>query len=466
MIASFVMSELRIDNPYTGEDTVVAATSGHEIEAMLTGANATEKRWRTTTLADRITLCEAALGAMVGEADGIAADISKMMGKPLTQARGEVNGMADRARTMMRLAPEALADVPLPPKEKFERRVVKEPLGVVLDMPAWNYPLLTAVNAVFPAVLAGNSVIIRHSPRSLLCGEHFARAFRTAGAPEHLVQAVMCDHEAAERLVGDPRVDHVVFTGSTFGGHRIQLAAKDRFMHPALELGGNDPAYVAADADLDKAVDNLVDGACYNAGQSCCAVERIYVHASLYEAFLEKAKGLVDAYVMGDPFDAKTSLGPIAQPHHVGELEALVADATGKGARLITGGKRVSLNHKGRFFEATLLGNCNHEMNIFRGESFGPIVAVMKVDSDGVALEKMNDSSLGLTASVWTADRDRAARFATALECGTVYMNRCDSLDPELPWGGVKNSGRGVSLSVLGFDALTRPKSIHFRLAF
>ncbi len=460
------MSELRIDNPFGGQDTVVPKTSGNEIDAMLTGAKAAQKQWRTTTLADRLALAEGALGAMIASTESIAADISNMMGKPLTQARGEVNGMVERAQTMMRLAPDALADIHLRPKEKFERRIVKEALGVVLDMPAWNYPLLTAVNAVFPAVLAGNAVVIRHSPRSLLCGEHFARAFRKAGAPDRLVQAVMCDHQVAEGLVSDSRIDHVVFTGSTFGGHRIQLAAKERFLHPALELGGNDPAYVAADADVDKAVDNLVDGACYNAGQSCCAVERIYVHASVYEAFLEKAKVLVSGYVMGDPFDAKTSLGPIAQPHHVGELEAFVADAAAKGAHVIAGGSRASLSGRGRFFQATLLGNCNHDMNIFRGESFGPIVSVMKVSTDEMALEKMNDSSLGLTASVWTSDRERASRFASALECGTVYMNRCDSLDPELPWVGVKDSGRGVSLSALGFDALTRPKSIHFRLAW
>lgn len=460
------MSELRIDNPFGGQDTIVAQTSSRDIDATLSGAKAASKAWRRTKLADRIALCDAALSAMLAEADSIAADISTMMGKPLSQARGEVNGMAERARTMMKLAPAALADIQLSPKEKFERRIVKEALGVVLDMPAWNYPLLTAVNAVFPAVLAGNAVVIRHSPRSLLCGNHFARAFRSAGGPEHLVSAVMCDHETAEGLVRDARVDHVVFTGSTFGGHRIQLAAKDRFLHPALELGGNDSAYVAADADLDKAVDNLVDGSCYNAGQSCCAVERIYVHASLYDAFVEKAKGLVDGYVMGDPFDAKTTLGPIAQPHHVAELEAFVSDATSKGARLVAGGKRSSVNGKGRFFQATLLANCNHDMNIFRQESFGPVVSVMKVDSDDMALAKMNDSSLGLTASVWTTDRDRAAKLAASLECGTIYMNRCDSLDPELPWVGVKDSGRGVSLGAIGFDALTRPKSIHFRLAW
>ena len=348
----------------------------------------------------------------------------------------------------------------------FERRIVREPLGVVLDLPAWNYPLLTAVNCLVPAVLAGNAVIVKHSPRTPLCGDHFARAFADAGAPPGLVQALTCEHAVSEQLVGDERVDQVVFTGSIFGGHRMVGAASKRFLHPCLELGGNDPAYVAADCDLAKTVENVVDGAIYNAGQSCCAVERIYVHEAVYARFVEAAEPLVRAYVMGDPKSGETTMGPIAQPHHVAELEALVADARDQGARLVTGGKKASVGGRGRFFEATLLADCRQPMKLFRQESFGPLLPVMPVASDEEALEKMNDSRLGLTASVWTGDRDRAARFARGLECGTVFMNRCDYLDPAMPWSGWKDSGRGVSLSTLGLEALTRPKSVHFRLAW
>jgi acyl-CoA reductase-like NAD-dependent aldehyde dehydrogenase len=343
---------------------------------------------------------------------------------------------------------------------------VHEPLGVVFDLPAWNYPLLTAINCVVPAVLAGDSVVLKHSPRSPLCGEHFARAFADAGGPPHLVQSLDCDHPTSERIVGDERVDHVVFTGSIFGGHRIVEAGAKRFMHTCLELGGNDPAYVAPDCDLAKTVENVVDGAIYNAGQSCCAVERVYVHKSIYGRFLEMAEPLLRAYVMGDPMKPETTLGPIAQPHHVPELEALVQDARAQGARVLVGGKRAAVDGRGRFFEATLVGDCNHSMKLFRQESFGPILPVMAVESDDDALAKMNDSRLGLTASVWTKDRERAMRFARALECGTVYMNRCDYLDPALPWSGWKESGRGVSLSTLGLDALTRPKAVHFRLGW
>jgi acyl-CoA reductase-like NAD-dependent aldehyde dehydrogenase len=365
---------------------------------------------------------------------------------------------------MISIAEACLRDLVLPHKDGFERRIVKEPLGTVLDLPAWNYPLLTAANVVFPAVLAGNAVVLKHSPRSPLAGEHFANAFERAGAPRGLVQALHCDHGTTEAAIADPRVDHVVFTGSVFGGHRIQQAAAGRFLHIGLELGGNDPAYVAPDCDLDATVAGIVDGAMYNAGQSCCAVERVYVHRSLYEAFVAAAEPLVRAYVMGDPMAESTTLGPIAQPNHVAELEAEVRDAEAKGARVLVGGKRASVDGRGRFFEATLIRDVEPRARLMQSESFGPILPLAPVDSDEEALRLMNQSALGLTASVWTSDPERALRMARALEYGTVYMNRCDAVDPALPWGGMKDSGRGVSLSALAFDTLTRPKALHFKL--
>jgi acyl-CoA reductase-like NAD-dependent aldehyde dehydrogenase len=458
---------LVVDNPFTGEPACrVTLADEAAVSATLDRARAAARSWRGSRLPERIALCERAATSMEQNAESIARDITRMMGKPLGQAVGEVKTCVARARHMISIASEALEDVVLPPVPGFERRIVREPLGVVFDLPAWNYPLLTAVNCVFPAVLAGNSVVVKHSPRSPLCGEHFARAFEEAGAPAGLAQALQCDHPTSERMVGDERVDHVVFTGSIFGGHRIVEAAGKRFLHPCLELGGNDPAYVAPDCDLEKTVENVVDGAIYNAGQSCCAVERVYVHKSIYGRFVEMAEPLVRAYVLGDPLHEKTTLGPIAQPHHVPELEALVQDARARGARIVVGGKRASVGGRGRFFEATLVADCNHSMKLLRQESFGPILPVMPVESDDEALAKMNDSRLGLTASVWTRDRGRASRFAHALDCGTVFMNRCDYLDPALPWSGWKDSGRGVSLSPLGFEALTRPKSVHFRLGW
>jgi acyl-CoA reductase-like NAD-dependent aldehyde dehydrogenase len=458
---------LAVDDPFTGAIAcTVPLADDATVNATLDRARDRSRAWRSTSIADRIALCERAVAAMENSADAIATSITKMMGKPLAQARGEVKGMAARARHMMAVAESALADTTLSPAAGFERRIVREPLGVVLDLPAWNYPLLTAVNCVVPAVLAGNAVIVKHSPRSPLCGDHFARAFADAGAPAHLVQALSCSHATSERMVGDARVDHVVFTGSVFGGHRMVEAGAKRFLHPCLELGGNDPAYVAPDCDLDKTAENVVDGAMYNAGQSCCAVERVYVHEAVYEKFLERVEPLARAYLLGDPMAETTTMGPIAQPNHVADLEAFVADATGKGARVVTGGKRTSAGGRGRFFEPTVIADGSHTMRLFREESFGPVLPVMRVASDDEALARMNDSSLGLTASVWTRDRDRAARFARSLEAGTVFMNRCDYLDPALPWSGWKDSGRGVSLSALGFEGLTRPKAIHFRLGW
>jgi len=456
---------LIVDDPYTLETafTVELAERGRT-DAVLDRARAAFSKSRGTNVKERIDLVERATAAMEKRRDEIALDITRMMGKPIAQARNEVAGMAMRARYMASIAEASLADVSLP-KDGFDRRIAKEPLGVVLDLPAWNYPLLTAVNVVMPAVLAGNAVIVKHSPRSPLCGMHFARAFEEAGAPRDLVQALDCDHETSERICGDERVDHVVFTGSVYGGHRIQQAAARRFVDVGLELGGNDPAYVAADCDFEKTVEGIVDGCIYNCGESCCAVERVYVHRSLYKRFVEACEPLVSAYVMGDPKDEKTTLGPVAQPHHVPELEALVANAKEQGARIVFGGHATKVDGRGRFFEPTLLADVPQGAHLMQRESFGPLVVVAAVDSDEEALAKMNDSRLGLTASVWTSDRDRAERFARALEHGTVFMNRCDYLDPALPWSGWKDSGRGVSLSALGFDALTRPKALHFRVA-
>jgi acyl-CoA reductase-like NAD-dependent aldehyde dehydrogenase len=462
-----VSQTLVVDDPYTLETACsVELASDGVVNETLDRARSAARAARETAVAERVALCLRATEAMLARADEIAADITRMMGKPLRQARNEVEGMAMRARYMAGIAEEGLADI-VPRREAgFERRVVKAPLGVVLDLPAWNYPLLTAVNVVMPAVLAGNAVIVKHSPRSPLCGGHFADAFERAGAPTHLVQALSCDHPTSERIVGDPRIDHVVYTGSVFGGHRIVSAASSRFLHVGLELGGNDPAYVAPDCDFDKTVENIVDGAIYNAGQSCCAVERVYVHRSLYPRFVDACEALVRAYVLGDPKDAATTLGPTAQPNHPSELESFVEDAASRGARVVTGGKRTAAAGRGRFFEATLVRDVGPASMLMQKESFGPILPIAPVESDEEALACMNASALGLTASVWTSDRERADRMARALEYGTVFMNRCDHVDPSLPWSGWKDSGRGLSLGHLGFDQLTRPKALHYRLGW
>ncbi len=460
------MPELLLDNPYTLDEAVrIPFADDAEVDRVLDQARAAARALAATSLAERVTLCLAAVSIMESRTEDIAADITRMMGKPLRQARGEVAGMAKRARYMAQIAEQALADIVLPPLEGFERRIEHTPLGVVFNLPAWNYPLLTAVNVVIPAILAGNAVILKHSHRSPLCGEHFADAFQSAGAPKGFVQALHCDHPHSEGIAKDPRVDFIAFTGSVYGGNRIySSAASARFIEVGLELGGKDPAYIASDADFEKAVEGIVDGAFYNAGQSCCAVERAYVHRSLYDRFVEATLELVKKYELGDPMEPSTTMGPMAQPNQPAFLHAQVEQAIAKGARVLHGGAPTQVNGKGRFFQPTLLVDTAPELDIMRIESFGPVLPIVAVDSDEQALALMNDSPYGLTASVWTQDRERAASLAKRLETGTVYMNQCDTLDPALPWTGVKDSGKGATLSTLGFDHLTRPKAINFKL--
>lgn len=458
------MPQLIVDNPYTLETACeVPLADAAQVGAVLDRARTALREVAALSLEERKQLVFAAVEHMEANADAICADITRTMGKPLSQARGELKTMAARARSVVDYAQSALSALQIEGEDGIQRAICKRPLGVVLDLPAWNYPLLTAVNVVVPAFLAGNAVIVKHSPRSPLCGPAFADAFRSAGAGEGWVQSLDCTHELTERAVGDARVDHVVFTGSVFGGQRISQAAAGRFMQIGYELGGNDPAYVAEDADLPRAVEGLVDGAIYNAGQSCCAVERIYVHTRHYDAFVNAAERLVRAYVMGDPMHGSTTLGPIAQPQHIERLSALVLDAQDEGASLVCGGRPAGATGRGRFFAATLLSDVPQSARLMREEQFGPIVAVQRVRSDEEALERMAESPYGLTASLWTADRERAQRFADRLACGTVFMNRCDFVDPLLPWSGVGQSGRGHSLGVLGFDQLTRPQSLHFK---
>ena len=459
------MPELAIDDPYTLKVAVRRPLADESsVESMLEAAATAARTYASEPVEERVALCLRAISAMRDDESRIAADITLMMGKPLAQARREVATMAARAEHMMAIARDALADTEVSGRAGFERRIERVPLGVVFNMPAWNYPLLTCVNAVVPAVLAGNAVLLKHSSRTALCGEHFADAFARAGAPPGLFQAFHCDHDTAARIAKDPRVGYVAFTGSVSGGHAVyRSVASERFIDVGLELGGKDAAYVAADADVAAAAAGVVDGACYNAGQSCCGVERVYVHRSIHDRLLEAAEQDMKKLRLGDP-QTDIDMGPMAQPGAPAFLEEQVADAKQKGARVLLGGSPAQVEGRGRFFEPTLLADVTHDMNVMRIESFGPILPIMAVDSDDQAVALMNDSDLGLTASLWTADRDRAAALARRLEVGTVYLNQCDVLDPALPWTGVKDSGKGSTLSTLGFLHLTRPRSIFFKV--
>jgi len=452
---------LRLVSPYNQELVAeVPWDSAADVEKKLDLARRAHIAWRALPLETRIAQVTAAMGYFRTESAKIAREISQQMGKPIVQARREVDTMLARAEHLLVIAKYALAPESLPAQSGTTLRIEHHPLGVVLDIAAWNYPLLVPVNVVVPAILAGNAVILKHSPLTPLCGERFERAFAALSVPD-VLQHVVVENERAQELIEDPRIDHVAFTGSVATGRKVLRAASGRAIGVGLELGGKDPAYVAADADVAFAAENVVDGACYNAGQSCCAVERVYVHESVYESFLERSRAALRQYRSGDPLDERTNLGPLARREGVDHLEKQVADAVLRGAKVLSGGRRGT--GKGWFFEPTLIAGVPNDAILMQEESFGPIVPVASVASDDEAIARMNDSRYGLTASVWTRSGERAERFAREVEAGTVYENRCDYLDPALPWTGWKESGLGSTLSRYGFLGLTRRKSIHFR---
>ena len=435
------------------------------IDAALGRAVAAQRGWAATPLADRITLLSRAVDAFVARGAEIAPEISWQMGRPVRHAPGEVRGFEERARHMLAIAPDALAAVDPGAKPGFQRQIKRVPLGVVAVVAPWNYPYLTAVNAVVPALIAGNAVVLKHSHQTPLCAERFAEAFMAAGLPESVFQFLHLSHADTSRLMADGRVANVCFTGSVAGGRAVVEATARGFATAGLELGGKDPAYVRSDANLGHAIDTLVDGAFFNAGQSCCGIKRIYVADALYDAFVAGAVELTHQYRLGSPLDPETTLGPVVRTSAADFVRSQVADAVRRGARQLIDTKRFAADQAGTpYLAPQILVDVDHTMPIMRDETFGPAVGIMRVRSDDEAVRLMNDSDFGLTAAVFSADVTRAGEIGDALETGTVFLNRCDYLDPALAWTGVKHSGRGCTLSRVGFEQLTRPKSYHFKV--
>ena len=458
---------LRVISPVDGSvvaERPLADTA--EIAAALARARSAQRRWQALPIEERASLLERFVDAMVAQTSEIAGEITLQMGRPIAHSPGEVRGLEERARAMIALAPEALADIVPEPRPGFTRFIRREPLGVVLTIAPWNYPLLTAVNSIVPALIAGNAVILRHSSQTPLCGERFAAGFDDAGLPVGVFQSLHTSHADAERLISSPGIDFVAFTGSVAGGRSVQRAAVERFIGVGLELGGKDPAYVRADADLAFCVPELVDGAFFNAGQSCCGIERIYVQEDVYAEFCDAFVAGVAALRLGDPRDPGTTLGPVVRPSAAEFVREQVAEAVAAGAKPGIDATRFERDEPGTpYLAPQVLIDAGPETRVMREESFGPVVGIARVRDDDEAVARMNDSDFGLTASVWTADEGAALALGARVETGTWFMNRCDVLDPALAWTGVKDSGRGCTLSRVGYEVLTRPKSFHLRRA-
>ncbi len=429
-------------------------------QAVAARARAAQAAWAARPLQERIDLVMAGVAAVGAMNDEIVPELAHMMGRPVRYG-GEFRGFNERASHMATIAESALADIAVGEDATFLRYIKRVPHGVVFVVAPWNYPYMTAINTVAPALIAGNTVVLKHATQTLLVGERMARAFHAAGVPEDVFQNVFLDHDTTSALIAGGAFNFINFTGSVGGGRAMERAAAGTFTGLGLELGGKDPGYVMEDADLDAAVETLIDGAMFNSGQCCCGIERIYVHQSLFDAFVEKSVALVNSYKLGNPMNAETTIGPMANVRFAAEVRAQVAEALEMGAKAHIA--TMPEDDGAAYLTPQILTNVSHKMRVMRDESFGPVVGIMPVSSDEEAIALMNDSEFGLTASLWTADVDRAQAVGDRIETGTVFLNRADYLDPGLCWTGCKNTGRGGGLSVIGYHNLTRPKSYHLK---
>ncbi len=453
--------QLKCISPIDGSVFATRETlSKDEAFAAAKRARDAQAAWAARPLAERIELVLAGVAAVGAMNDEIVPELAHMMGRP-TRYGGEFGGFNERATHMAEIAESSLADIEVGEDATFKRYIKRVPHGVVFVVAPWNYPYMTAINTVAPALIAGNTVVLKHATQTLLVGERMAKAFHSAGMPEDVFINVFLDHDTTNDLIAGNAFDFVNFTGSVGGGKAMEQAAAGTFTGVGLELGGKDPGYVMEDADLDAAVATLVDAAMFNSGQCCCGIERIYVHESLFDAFVEKAVETVNGYKLGNPLDADTTIGPMANVRFAKEVREQIAEAVAAGAK--THIDTFAEDDGAAYLTPQILTNVSHDMRVMKEESFGPVVGIMPVKSDEEAIALMNDSEYGLTVSLWTQDVDRAIAVGDQLETGTVFMNRADYLDPALCWTGCKNTGRGGGLSVIGYQNLTRPKSYHLK---
>ncbi|KAH8696525.1 putative aldehyde dehydrogenase family protein [Talaromyces proteolyticus] len=465
------LETLQTISPTTNKPVVTRpGISSEELALLPETAQAAFKSFsQNTTLAQRQEIVARALGILAQKQDALGQELTEQMGRPISYTGVEIATAIKRGQFLNRASNSVLGEegtVDGEPEKGFKRYIKRKPVGVVLVIFAWNYPYLILVNSLIPAILAGNAVILKPSPQTPTIVEQVALAFKEAGLPENVIQYFHCGSlTQLQVLIRSPQINHICFTGSVAGGLAVQKAASDRIVNVGLELGGKDPAYIRGDVDVAWAAEEIVDGAIFNSGQSCCAIERVYVHESVHDAFVAEAKKVLSKYRVGDPFDAKTQVGPVISKRSKETFEAHVADALSKGAKDETPENETFANFPpdGNFVKPTLLTGVTHDMIVMTDETFGPVIPVQKVKSDSEAIQLMNDSEFGLTASVWTKDVATAEQIIEKIEAGTVFINRADYPSPDLAWTGWKNSGRGVTLSKFGFDQFVKLKSYHIK---
>jgi acyl-CoA reductase-like NAD-dependent aldehyde dehydrogenase len=455
------MADIVCTSPVDGREVARRPlTSPAALEGAIVAARRAQRDWARVPLPERCAVIARFLAEMEARNAEIVRELAWQMGRPVRYG-GELRSLAERVKALIALAGSALAEDGEYGGGRFVARV---PAGMVLVIAPWNYPFLTAANTIVPALLAGNAVLLKHAAQTLLAGERFAEALAAAGLPDGLFHNLFLDHDSVARLLASGRIDHATFTGSVEGGRAVERAAAGTFTTLTLELGGKDAAYVRADAALDTAVEGLVDGSYYNSGQSCCGIERIYVDTAVFDPFVERFVAATQAYRLGDPLDAETTLGPMASARGAEAVRAQIAEALAAGAETHVAPPLFPADAPGTaWLMPQVLTGVDHSMRVMREETFGPVVGIMRVSGDDEALRLVNDSAYGLTASIWTQDLEAALRLGRGVEAGTVFANRCDYLDPHLAWTGVKDSGRGASLGRYGFEAVTRPRSFHLR---
>ena len=452
---------MKIMNPAT--ETLIREVeedTAASVEKKFHQAQAGQKKWAATPLAKRVEIMKRFREKLVGKTEELAKTLTLEVGKPISQSRNEVKGVVARIDFFIDNVEKVAAERTVQNDPKMMEKIGFEPLGVIANISAWNYPYFVGANVFVPALLTGNAVLYKPSEFATLTGLAIAELFKDAGVPTDVFIPVIGGGQVGAELLKQP-INGVFFTGSYATGAKIAEAAGKKMIKVQLELGGKDPVYICEDVNVKAAAEGTADGAFYNTGQSCCSVERIYVHAKIYDQFVEHFVTTVKGFVVGDPMDDTTYIGTLTRSAQLSVLEKQVADAKAKGARLLAGGHRIK--RPGAYFEPTVFVDCTSKMELMREESFGPVIGIQKVQSDEEAIALMNDNAYGLTSGVYTADAERARRILAQLNSGSVYWNCCDRVSPRLPWSGRGHSGLGSTLSTIGIEAFLQPKAWHLR---